>query len=149
MKNYDDVVTEKVAADLYAIQDYIYNRLGLTLVGEKDRDLLIAIGLWGRNKSPSLWTDACFNRIAKRNNNIVIIDDIRFPEEAKAVEAMGGTLVRLEGVQRGPNVDPKSLNNSSETALDNYDFKFRIDNRGTEEETVAQLQNILNTEGFK
>lgn len=146
MNKYEDVVVEKVAADLYAIQDFIYKRTGLTMVGEKDRDLLIAIGMWGRSKSSSLWTDSCFNRIYKLSNNVVIIDDIRFPEEAMAVEKMGGTLIRIEGVQRGPNVDPKSFTSSSECALDNWDFKHRISNMGTQEETIQQLENILNSE---
>lgn len=146
MNKYDDVVVEKVAADLYGIQDYIYNRLGLVLKGEKDRDLLIAIGTWGRGISSSLWTDSCFNRVAKLENNVVIIDDIRFPEEALAIEKAGGTLIRLEGVQRGPNVDPKSFTSSSECALDNWNFKHRIDNNGTPEDTIAQLERILNME---
>jgi ABC-type oligopeptide transport system ATPase subunit len=146
MNNYEDVVVEKVAADLYGIQDYIYNRLGLTLKGEKDRDLLIAIGMWGRGISSSLWTDACFNRVSKLSNKVVIIDDIRFPEEAMAVERLGGILVRLDGAQRGPNVDPKSFTSSSECALDQWDFKNRISNAGTPEETIEQLKRIINKE---
>lgn len=143
ISKYGDVVIEKVAADLYAIQDYIYDRLDLKLVGEKDRDLLIAIGEWGRSKSPSLWTDACFNRIAKLQNEVVIVDDIRYPEEAMAIERLGGLLIRLEGIQRGPNVDPKSFNRFSETALDSWDFKHRISNLHSQEETVKQLETIL------
>ena len=146
MDKYEDVVVEKVAGDLYAIQDYIYNRLGLKMKGEKDRDLLIAIGEWGRNVSPSIWTDACFNRVSKLKNNIVMIDDIRFPEEANAVLKLGGLLVRLEGTQRGPNVDPKSASRSSETALDDYPFEHVISNLGTQEETIEQLEALLKQE---
>ena len=75
-----------------------------------------------------------------------MIDDIRYPEEANAVLKNGGLLVRLEGVQRGPNVDPKSFTSGSEIALDNFDFKYRIDNRGTEEETIQKLEEILKLE---
>ena len=146
MNKYEDVVVEKVAADLYAIQDFIYSRLDMKLIGEKDRDLLIAIGMWGRSKSPSLWTDSCFNRISKLSNNIIIIDDIRYPEEARKVEELGGLLIRLEGTQRGANVDPKSFTASSECALDNWEFKNRVSNLGTQEETIQQLENILNSE---
>lgn len=145
---FSDVKTEKVAGDLYAIQDYIYDRLNLTMQGEKDRPLLIAIGEWGRNISPSLWTDACFNRVAKLNNELVIIDDIRYPEEALALEKCGGLLVRIDGTQRGPNVDPSMANRSSETALDSWDFKHRINNQGTQQETVAQLEHILKEAGW-
>lgn len=145
---FNDVVVEKVAGDLYGIQDYIYNRLGLTMVGEKDRPLLLAIGMWGRSISPSLWTDACFTRVMKLNNDVVIIDDIRFPEEALALEKCGGLLVRIDGTQRGPNVSPELATSASETSLDNWNFKHRINNQGTPQETVAQLEKIMKEAGW-
>ena len=80
-------------------------------------------------------------------NNIIIIDDIRYPEEAMRLEELErqglGILIRLEGEQRGENVSPKLLTTESELALDNYDFKHRISNRGTEAETISQLEKIL------
>lgn len=147
-KLFPQAVTEKVAGDLYAIQSFIYERTGLTMVGEKDRDLLIAVGEWGRNKSPSLWTDLCFKRIQNSEHEVIVIDDIRYLEEANALVAAGGLLVRLDGTQRGDNVDPKSANRSSETALDDYDFKYRIDNRGSMKETTDQFDAILREAGY-
>ena len=39
-----------LAAPIKRLQDNIYNDLGLELEGDKDRDLLIALGMWGRNR---------------------------------------------------------------------------------------------------
>lgn len=147
-----NIIHEKVAGDLYAIQNYIYERCGLTMVGEKDRALLIAVGEWGRDIKSSLWTDLCFNRVRellKDSNNLIIIDDIRYPEEAKAIEDCGGVLIRIEGIQRGPNINPEFANRGSEIALDDFDFKHRINNNGTVEQTLAQLEDILVKQGLK
>jgi len=141
-----DIVHEKVAKDLYDIQNYIYKKCKLKLKGEKDRPLLIAVGEWGRDITPSLWTDLCFDRVRelmKDKNKLIIIDDIRYPEEANALEECGGILIRIEGTQRGPNINPEFSNRGSEIALDNYPFKHRISNLGTTEETLAQLEEIL------
>lgn len=139
-----NVVQEKIAKDLYSLQDHIYEVCGLTLEGEKDRDLLIALGMWGRSKSPSLWTDICFNRVKEHleKGKIVIIDDIRFKEEADRVEELGGLLLRIEGVQRGPNLTPHQMNSSSEVALDEYPFKHRVSNLGTPQEMFEQFYEI-------
>ena len=41
---------------LYDIQNYIYESLGLTLEGAKDRELLQYIGTdWGRKRDPDIW----------------------------------------------------------------------------------------------
>ena len=145
LSSVSEVIQEKIAKDLYDLQDHIYKTCNLTLEGEKDRDLLIAIGMWGRSKSPSLWTDLCFNRVQQHleQGKIVIIDDIRFPEEADKVTELGGFLVRIDGKQRGPNLTPHQMNSASETALDNYNFKHRINNNGTPEETYAMFMQEL------
>ena len=80
-------------------------------------------------------------------HKLIIIDDIRYPEEAAAMEACGGLLIRIDGTQRGPNVNPEFSNRGSEIALDDYGFKFRVNNSGTPEETLEQLKNILNSMG--
>lgn len=81
-----------------------------------------------------------------------IITDCRFPNEAEAVEKRGGLLIRVnrtnsqDGSQYGwgnPNA-----NHQSETALDNYQFKYTINNSGTIEELIEQVGNILNKEGL-
>ena len=39
-----------MASPIYKGQDILYNEYGLPLEGDKDRPLLIAIGMWGRDK---------------------------------------------------------------------------------------------------
>lgn len=148
MTMFPHAVTEKVAGDLYAIQDYIYQRTGLTMVGEKDRPLLIAIGEWGRGKSNSLWTDLCFKRVLNSKDEVIIIDDIRYPEEANALLGAGGLLIRLDGTQRGDNVDPKFANRESEIALDNFPFQYRISNLGSMKDSAEQFDKILKEAGY-
>lgn len=145
MSKQPNSVIVKIAGLLYELQDMIYSKLGIKLEGEKDRPLLIALGMWGRDKDENFWTDIALKQAKERPEELVIIDDIRFPNEAKALEDAGGILIRIEGEQRGNNLTPETMNNVTETSLDNYNFKHRIDNSHSVDETIAQLEKILNT----
>ena len=69
-----------------------------------------------------------------------IITDVRFPNEADAIKALGGKLIRLT---RTTNVLEEIAMHPSETALDNYNkFDFIIENKGTEEELYTILREI-------
>lgn len=57
--------------------------------------------------------------------NIYIITDVRFHNEAKWIEDNGGLLIRVEAPQRGA---PGATTHVSETELDDYPFKFRLNN---------------------
>ena len=142
---YTNVKIFKIAGTIYELQDYIYNRLGLTMIGEKDRPLLIAIGLWGRSKDENIWTNDTLRQALEhsRMGGIALIDDIRFPNEAKAIEDNLGVLIRIEGVQRGPNITEDMKTNESETALDNFNFKNIIDNKQDIETVRQNLLDIL------
>lgn len=52
-----------------------------------------------------------------------IITDVRFPNEAKAIKDRGGIIVRIDR----PGVNPVNAH-PSETALDNWDFDYKIAN---------------------
>jgi hypothetical protein len=69
-----------------------------------------------------IWINSCIRRIQQEQSELAIIADIRFPNEAEAVEKIGGDLWRLNRV---PFSDDK---HSSEIALDDYPFKTVIDN---------------------
>ena len=49
----------------------------------------------------------------------IIVDDVRFENEAELVKEFGGLLVRL-GCYEGWECDPAAARHTSETALDNY-----------------------------
>lgn len=57
----------------------------------------------------------------------VVVTDVRFPNEADALHALGGDLVR---VVRGVP-DPAEVLHDSETALDNYHADFTVLNHST------------------
>ena len=69
-----------------------------------------------------IWVNSCINRIKREQSNLAVIPDVRFPNEAKAIEDAGGTVIRLT----------RSVFNdqhSSELALDGYPFTDIIDNK--------------------
>ena len=69
-----------------------------------------------------IWVDSCINKIKREQSELAIIADVRFPNEVKAIEQAGGTVVRLT----------RNIYNdihSSEVALDNYSFPYYIENK--------------------
>lgn len=70
------------------------------------------------------WIKALFDTTGKnclQNGHILIITDVRFPNEADAVLERGGILIRLEGDPLGIRKNSKrDLNHASETSLDDY-----------------------------
>ena len=68
-----------------------------------------------------IWVNSCISKIQQEQSELAIIADVRFPNEAKAIEKAGGRLVRLT---RKVFED----SHSSEVALDNYPFTDYIEN---------------------
>ena len=141
---YKDVKVFKIAGIIYELQDYIYNRVGLTLQGEKDRPLLIALGMWGRDKDSDLWTNVAIREALEysKQGGIALIDDIRFPNEALRVKE-NGLLIRIEGLQRGPNITEEMKTNITECALDDFKFEHIISNENRIEIMTEQLNSII------
>lgn len=76
-----------------------------------------------------------------------IITDTRFPNEADAVKSKGGINIRLiRANHKGIKDDFENSNinlHPSETALDNYQFDYIIDNNGTIEDLIIKVKEIL------
>lgn len=66
-----------------------------------------------------------------------VIPDCRFPNEYDAIKKRGGIVVRVERGERLQNVHP------SESALDNYDFDYLIDNNGSLDELREKVEFLL------
>lgn len=130
------------AAPMYKVQDLIYKELGLTMQGEKDRDLLIALGMWGRNRSTDFWLEQLAKTIMESDKNIFICDDVRFENEANFFNKFG-TLIRIEGEQRGANVDHSRSTDATECGLDDYPFKNVISNKLSPEDMCKEIAYIL------
>lgn len=70
-----------------------------------------------------------------------IITDVRFPNELKAIKDRGGVVIR---VNRYDITGQGKLNpHTSETALDNAEFDYVIDNYGTIEDLIVKVKDIL------
>ena len=67
-----------------------------------------------------------------------IISDLRYPNEKKRVETLGGVCIRIER----PGID--TVDHPSETSLDHSNFRFTIYNSGTVEQLEESLLSIYN-----
>lgn len=98
--------------------------------------------------NPNAWVLACFAGIEKGQRTI--ITDVRFPNEADAIKARGGIVVRIEGDplrQRGDG--SRNDEHPSETALDDYQgWDWVIRNYHDADPTMpmlrAKVQDMLN-----
>jgi hypothetical protein len=79
-----------------------------------------------------------------------IITDVRFENEANAILNKGGFNIRInreDERSRFMAIDKPEERSKyyhpSETALDNYSFKYTIDNNGTIEELIVKVKEIL------
>lgn len=60
-----------------------------------------------------IWVDACIRKAKAYDGPLVLITDVRFPDEVEAVQAIGGKVIRLT---RAPHSEQDT--HESETALD-------------------------------
>lgn len=118
---------ESLATPIYKAQNLLYTQYNIPLEGDKDRDLLLSIGKWGRDKNPDFWLEQFAKQVLKSKYDIIICDDVRMKNEADFFKKHG-LLFRIEGEQRGDNVDPSKANNSTECDLDDYEFDNIISN---------------------
>lgn len=89
------------------------------------------------NLHPNVWINALFADYTDVLN--WIITDVRFPNEARAIKARGGVVIRL---LRGSDSE---LTHESETALDSYkDWDYTVDNRNLSKgELAVKVESIL------
>lgn len=87
---------------------------------------------WGRDMiDPQLWVTASLRTVAKAKASGfagVVFDDIRFPNEADAVKAMGGAMVKITRPD-APNI---FRIHQSEGALERYPFDAALHNADSE-----------------
>jgi len=84
----------------------------------------------------SVWVDVPFRR--DWDADVVIVTDVRFPNEAEAVEKNGGVVLRLTR-DTGFEGDV----HASEVALDGAQFEFNYANNGTIADLGSYLDNFL------
>jgi hypothetical protein len=134
-------VTRIAFAD--ALKEEVAQLLGVT-VTEIEADKARYRGIlqwwgteWRRHQDPLYWIKRTAEKIerirADRSADVVVVTDVRFLNEALLIEDLGGALLRVS--RPGADTDPDA--HSSETALDNYQFRYVIRNHGT----LADLRN--------
>lgn len=103
------------------------------------RDLLQVLGTdCGRDMIHSdIWINALFADLNKNSN--WIITDVRFPNELEAIKKRNGITIR---VNRN-SCETATLIHESETALDNANFDYKINNNGSLEDLIGKVKEIL------
>lgn len=89
---------------------------------------------------PDFWVNSTMQDIYGIDN--IIIPDVRFPNEKKAIEHKGGVVIRV----KRPNIE--QMDHESETALDNYSFKYTIYNDGTLEDLSKKVELLCKQLSF-
>lgn len=111
------------------------------LCGQTPRYAMQTLGTeWGRDTiDPALWQHLWHERAADvlDQGGRVVVDDCRFPNEAGAVRALGGTVVLLEG--RATGIATSS--HSSEAGAGEPDYT--MSNASTVEELYRHLSALV------
>lgn len=89
-----------------------------------------------RKMQPNIWVNKEIKVINKEQSRLPIVADVRFHNEAKAIEEAGGVVIRLTRTIFEDG-------HSSETALDDYPFTTIIENKdGSIDNLVAKVEEF-------
>jgi hypothetical protein len=135
------------------------------LEGDKSTELRRKLQIAGTEQGRDLygsdiWVTTLENwirlrRLRDRTPDVVLVTDCRFPNEAKWIEDNGGLLIRVHAPSRNEFAlkrESNGCNNTytaikqhlSETALDEYPFKYTVDNAPEFQLTVGhQISEIV------
>lgn len=92
---------------------------------------------------PNIWVNALFSDY--QNDVNWVVTDVRFPNEADAIKAKGGKLIRLVRNSDTPMTDEELAiaQHPSETSLDDYQgFDALIENDGTYLDLIEKLSTL-------
>ena len=102
---------------------------------------LIGTDLFRNQLHPNTWVNASF---ANYLNNAWIFTDVRFPNELEAIKKRAGITIRVNRAWVDKKKEHQVLKeHSSETALDNAEFDYTVENNGTIEDLVNKVREIL------
>lgn len=140
---------KRMVADLFYSAGFTPDEIGRYMDTEKEtpipqfggksfRFMAQTLGTeWGRHLiSRDLWVDLVL--LAKNRPNLLVIDDVRFPNEFHAIKAEGGQVWRIFRPGQLPTSD-----HPSEGLLEGFEFDEKITNGGTFEELEAAVTAAL------
>lgn len=139
-----------LAKDPFAIQIHqILNGEFAAVDGENywtPRALCILEGSVKRSVDPNYWVNAAIRKMKDQSQNYVI-SDARFKNEISSLEEafpLSTVSIRIDRFDANTSQDP------SETNLDSFQFKYRLNNKLSENKTLidlySQLEKILSIE---
>ena len=137
---------KEAGAGRVSIQEMIYGGLKEKPVGilqnKSPRHALQTLGTeWGRNLiGPNLWVDLCIRKIKKsvQEGGLVVVDDMRFPNEYHALREYGAYMVKVVRPQR--IVPLSSIHHPSEGGLHMEYFNHVIINDGSLEQLIRSAR---------
>lgn len=89
----------------------------------------------------NVWVDATLRDLDPAQP--VVITDVRFPNEAAAIQEAGGIVVRIERAGVGPTVGADGTIHASETAMTTWPFDAVLRNDGTVAELRAAMWDLI------
>lgn len=115
------------------------------LGGRTPRQAMQTLGTeWGRGLSPTLWVDAWRHGIERASLQasvdgvpaLIVVDDVRFPNEVEAIRQLGGLIIRID--RPGSGLEGAAGRHASETE-DLGEPDMFIKNTGT----IDQLHELV------
>lgn len=118
--------------------------------GEKDergRELLQRIGQVGRAYNEDLWVSQMLSEI-RDIPSIVLVDDFRFPNEANYIRKHTPWVVTIQVAAPSREIlkGLPAYNEISETANDEFEFDYIVNNEGSMDGLAVRLRPIIDKE---
>ncbi len=107
----------------------------LLKIGLTARKILIDVGMKFREIYPKTWLDYTLTR----QTDILIITDVRFPNEAQRIKDLGGIVINV--IRDVPQVDDP---NDPDNQLNGWAFDGILMNTGTKKELNQYILEMLN-----
>jgi len=90
------------------------------------------------------WIKEQKKRITESNEDVIIITDVRFPNEVDDMYSNDYMIIPIR-IDRESDLDDATAWHESETALDNYNgFNYFVDNNGSLEDLKESAEKIVN-----
>ena len=118
----------------------------------KPRHLLQRFGQIMREIDENVWLDACLRKIERNNDSLVLISDLRQPNEYERLKAEGYVIIRIQAdletrvrraIEAGDDFSADDLTHETETNLDKFDVDYCVDNNTTPDFCYDELDAIM------
>lgn len=108
---------------------------------ERNPHILQQVGLASRRTNENIWVDAVYGSIQDRCPELALVSGVRFPNEAEMIRATGGFVVHIQRLSEDGSAfvsEDRDPDHDTETALDGFDFDYKIVNRTGQQDRFIQ-----------